>query len=200
MSWPTCWIGPTRRPQAWSEMSKQLWTWRAIDAELAELGRDSLVGELTAAVRSGDQEQLVAAFETPRLDRVEVTGGAGDRRLVGQLDPAGPAELQAAHRGRRDLRRGRRARPIRDLLPAARRRSDPALRAAGRRGRDRLAGALGGTRPSPGLALPPPRAPVEAALPEPHMQAAPMTPALKGADCGRTGAAAGTAKAGAWRG
>lgn len=81
-------------PAGLVEMSKQLWTWRTIDAELAELGHDSLVDEPSAAVRSGDQERLVT-FETPRLTiEVEVTGGAGDRRLVGQLDPAGPAELE----------------------------------------------------------------------------------------------------------
>ncbi len=81
-------------PAALVEMSKQLWTWRTIDAELAELGHDSLVDEPSAAVRSGEQERLIT-FETPRLTiEVEVAGGAGDRRLVGQLDPAGPAELE----------------------------------------------------------------------------------------------------------
>jgi hypothetical protein len=76
------------------EVSKQLWTWRTIDAELAALGHDSLVDEPTAALRSGEQERLVT-FETPRLTiEVEVAGGAGGRRLVGQLDPAAPAELE----------------------------------------------------------------------------------------------------------
>jgi hypothetical protein len=75
------------------EVSKQLWTWRTIDAELAALGHDSLVDEPSPALRSAEQQRLVT-FETPRLTiEVEVADGAGGRRLVGQLDPPGPAEL-----------------------------------------------------------------------------------------------------------
>jgi hypothetical protein len=81
-------------PDRVAEAAQAAFTWRTIDAELAELGHDSLVDEPSAAVRSGEQDRLVT-FETPRLTiEVEVAGGAGDRRLVGQLDPAGPAELE----------------------------------------------------------------------------------------------------------
>ncbi len=81
-------------PPGLVEASKQLWTWRTIDAELAALGHDSLVDEPAPALRSAEQQRLVT-FETPRLTiEVEVADGSGGRRLVGQLDPPGPAELE----------------------------------------------------------------------------------------------------------
>jgi hypothetical protein len=76
------------------ERSKQLWTWRTIDAELASLGRDSLIEGPEPALRSAEQPRLVS-FQTPACTvEVEVADGAGGRRLVGQLDPPEPAELQ----------------------------------------------------------------------------------------------------------
>jgi len=71
--------------------AKAAFTWRTIDAELAELVNDSLVAG--AAVRSTDAARLLT-FETPGVEvEVEVAETGSTRRLAGQLVPATSARV-----------------------------------------------------------------------------------------------------------
>jgi hypothetical protein len=70
-------------------------TWLTIDAELAELAFDSSVDESPVLVRgpSSDEQQLT--FETDRVAvDLQVTGHGASRRIIGQLAPAGVAEIE----------------------------------------------------------------------------------------------------------
>jgi hypothetical protein len=76
------------------EAAKQSFTWRTIDAELAALTHDSLLDEEPVAVRAAAQPRILT-FETDGLTvEVEVDETPGARRLLGQLVPAGPADLE----------------------------------------------------------------------------------------------------------
>lgn len=82
-------------PEALFEAGRAIWSWRTIDAELAELTYDSddavgePAGELVGVRGAGDLRQL--AFEGEGLSlRVEVTPGP-PMRLMGQLTPASGA-------------------------------------------------------------------------------------------------------------
>ena len=71
--------------------AKAAFSWRTIDAELAELVNDSLVAG--AAVRATDAARLLT-FEGPDVEvEVEVAETGATRRLTGQLVPAGGAQL-----------------------------------------------------------------------------------------------------------
>jgi len=75
-------------------------TWRTIDAELAELAYDSALdtGQL-ATVRSAETVRLLT-FETPELTiELEVTAVEGRRRILGQLVPAAPGTIELRHAG-----------------------------------------------------------------------------------------------------
>lgn len=75
------------------------YTWRTIDAELAELAYDSATDSEAALARSADARRLLT-FESPGLSvEVEVTSGAPERRLVGQLVPPQRAEIEIRHSG-----------------------------------------------------------------------------------------------------
>lgn len=77
------------------EAAKGLFTWRTVDAELAALTYDSIEVEPAAAgVRTGGQPRILT-FEADGLTvEVEVDETPGARRLIGQLTPPGPAELE----------------------------------------------------------------------------------------------------------
>lgn len=79
------------------EAGKALFTWRTLDAELAELSYDSVeadAGSEPAAVRATGQPRILT-FEADDLTiEVEVDETPGARRLIGQLTPPGPAELE----------------------------------------------------------------------------------------------------------
>jgi hypothetical protein len=76
------------------EAGKQSFTWRTIDAELAVLTHDSLLDATPVLARSGTQPRMLT-FEAGELTiELEVDSGAGQRRLVGQLLPGWPAELE----------------------------------------------------------------------------------------------------------
>lgn len=76
------------------EAAKDLFTWRTVDAELAELTYDSLLDAAPAAVRAIDQPRILT-FEADGLAiDVEVDAGPTGRRLVGQLVPAQVVELE----------------------------------------------------------------------------------------------------------
>ena len=77
-------------PERCNEAARAAFTWRTLDAELAELMRDS--AELDAgalALRSAATGPRLLSFESPRLAiEAEVTiTGPRERRLVGQLVP-----------------------------------------------------------------------------------------------------------------
>jgi hypothetical protein len=74
--------------------ARAAFTWRTIDAELAALTHDSLLDEEPVAVRAAAQPRILT-FETDGLTvEVEVDETPGARRLLGQLVPAGPADLE----------------------------------------------------------------------------------------------------------
>ena len=66
--------------------------WRDIDAELAELTRDSLTAPPLAAVRGTPPRLLTFATDAVTID-LEVTDETGLVRMLGQLSPANPAEV-----------------------------------------------------------------------------------------------------------
>lgn len=80
------------------EAARGSFSWRTIDAELAELAYDSAVaagGE--ALVRSAGGGRVLT-FESPGLSvEVEVTPSGSGRRLVGQLVPPQPAAIEIRH-------------------------------------------------------------------------------------------------------
>lgn len=78
-------------PEAVLTAARAAFTWRTIDAELAELTADSLLA--AAGVRASQAARLLT-FNAPGVEievEVAVTGGA--RRLTGQLVPVASAEL-----------------------------------------------------------------------------------------------------------
>src|SRR4051812_7867434 len=83
-------------PELVSDGARAAFTWRTIDAERAELMRDS--GELEAgerARRSAGVGPRMLSYESPRLAieaEVSMTGPR-TRRLVGQITPPLPASV-----------------------------------------------------------------------------------------------------------
>lgn len=78
-------------PQAVVEAARAAYTWRTIDAELAELTADSAMA--TAGVRSTSAPRLLT-FEGAGLEvEVEVAQTGSTRHLSGQLVPMGPAQI-----------------------------------------------------------------------------------------------------------
>ncbi|WP_214406141.1 hypothetical protein [Pseudonocardia lacus] len=76
------------------EAAAGLFTWRTVDAELAELDYDSLVAPPELGVRAAGQPRILT-FEAGGLTvEVEVDDVPGARRLIGQLTPPGRADLE----------------------------------------------------------------------------------------------------------
>ena len=81
------------------EQARLALVWRTVDAELAELVFDSSEAGQVALVRGVDQPRLLT-FDAGELSvEVEIAGG----RLVGQLVPAQPAEIELQRRGGQPL-------------------------------------------------------------------------------------------------
>jgi hypothetical protein len=82
------------------EAARQNFTWRTIDAELAELVTDSEQPQGAALIRSTIASVRLLAFATEnlRLD-LEVLAEGSLRRLVGELDPGGPARVVVEYAG-----------------------------------------------------------------------------------------------------
>ena len=75
------------------EAGKALYTWRTVDAELAELSFDSLV-DAGSTTRAGDGPRLLVFAAGEHTVDVEVLDDPTGRRLIGQLSPPGPAEVR----------------------------------------------------------------------------------------------------------
>jgi hypothetical protein len=77
------------------ELAKRLYSLRTLDAELAALTADSAVDPAAVAVRDGGAATRLLTFETPELAiEIEVSGTGRFRRILGQLEPAGPAVIE----------------------------------------------------------------------------------------------------------
>jgi hypothetical protein len=93
-------------PAALLHAAQAAFTWRGVDAELAELAFDSLADrESLALVRGGDEPRLLtfhAADLTIELEirppvREHPPAAGVEHRLVGQLLPPGPARVEVRH-------------------------------------------------------------------------------------------------------
>lgn len=86
-------------PPAVLEAARATFTWRTIDAELAELAFDSTFSDLAlAGVRGGELGPRLLTFEAPQLTvELEVSEVGDARRFVGQLVPPTAAELEIRH-------------------------------------------------------------------------------------------------------
>jgi hypothetical protein len=83
-------------PERLDEAARAAFTWRTIDAELAELMQDSAeVDEAVPALRGAATGPRLLSFESPRVAiEAEVTVlGPRERRLVGQIVPPVAAQL-----------------------------------------------------------------------------------------------------------
>jgi hypothetical protein len=79
----------------------EMFSWRAIDAELAELAFDSASAQATAAVR-GDEPPRLLTFEAAELSiELELTGTAAERGITGRLIPAQRAGIEIRLGGQR---------------------------------------------------------------------------------------------------
>jgi hypothetical protein len=89
-------------PDALVRAAEAAFTWRGVDAELAELAFDSLAerGSL-ALVRSGGEPRLLTFRAADLAIEVEImppaAAGGPHSRLIGQLVPPGPARVQVRH-------------------------------------------------------------------------------------------------------
>jgi hypothetical protein len=78
-------------PSAVVDAARAAYTWRTIDAELAELTADSAMAAV--GVRSSSAPRLLT-FQGPGVEvEVEVAQRGSTRRLSGQLVPVGPAQV-----------------------------------------------------------------------------------------------------------
>jgi hypothetical protein len=86
-------------PSSVVEAAKESYTWRTVDAELAELTHDSLVDRPAVRTR-GAPDRRALTFEAPDLViEVEVSVSGQERRLLGQLVPAQPARIEVRQAG-----------------------------------------------------------------------------------------------------
>jgi hypothetical protein len=71
------------------------YSWRTIDAELAELAFDSLADQDEAALVRGHQQERLLSFRASGLTiEIEITAAGPARRLIGQLVPPQRAEVE----------------------------------------------------------------------------------------------------------
>ncbi|MPZ72796.1 MAG: hypothetical protein GEU74_06115 [Nitriliruptorales bacterium] len=79
--------------------AKALYTWRTVDAELAELTWDSLTDEAALTGVRGTAAPRLLTFQGAgvTLD-LQIEDTRSGRRLLGQLAAQGPAQLEIRHR------------------------------------------------------------------------------------------------------
>jgi len=82
-------------------MAQELFTWRTVDAELAELVADSAEAAAGTLVRGTAASVRLLAFAAARglTLELEVLAEGDARRLVGELSPSGPARITVEHPG-----------------------------------------------------------------------------------------------------
>ena len=80
-------------PEAVLDAAKASFTWRTVDAELAELVFDSASEEL-AGVRSSPAATREMTFRAPGVEIEVAVLSEGSRRIVGQLVPPQRAEIE----------------------------------------------------------------------------------------------------------
>ncbi len=77
--------------------AKASFTWRTIDAELAELSYDSLLAGELAGTRGGAETRTLS-FEFGAVGiEIEVETDGPSRRLVGQIAPGVPESIEVHH-------------------------------------------------------------------------------------------------------
>src|ERR1700759_2796656 len=88
-------------PERLDEAARAAFTWRTVDAELAELMRDSAEADAALALRSVETGPRLLSFESPRVAiEAEVTVlGPRERRLAGQIGPPVAAAVGFARGG-----------------------------------------------------------------------------------------------------
>src|SRR5438045_1899644 len=79
--------------------AKASFTWRTIDAELAELAFDSLLDDDALLVRGADQPRLLTFEGSSVTIELVVVTEADSRRVIGQLVPVQQADVEVVHRG-----------------------------------------------------------------------------------------------------
>jgi hypothetical protein len=82
-------------PERLHEAARAAFSWRTVDAELAELMRDSAEHDPGAPALRGPAARRLLSFESPRMAiEAEVTVlGPRERRLAGQIIPPVPASV-----------------------------------------------------------------------------------------------------------
>ncbi len=80
-------------PASVIDAAKASFTWRTVDAELAELVFDSASEELVG-VRSGAEATRQMTFRAPGVEIEVAVLSEGTRRIVGQLVPPQQAEIE----------------------------------------------------------------------------------------------------------
>jgi hypothetical protein len=86
-------------PSSVVEAAKASYTWRTVDAELAELTHDSLVDQPLARTRGAPDRRALIFEARDLVIEVEVSVSAQERRLLGQLVPAQPAQIEVRQAG-----------------------------------------------------------------------------------------------------
>ena len=78
--------------------ARETFTWRTIDAELAELTYDSLTDEALLAGVRGELQQRMLTFTAPGVTvEIEVSNDGGERRLLGQVVPPAAGDVDVAY-------------------------------------------------------------------------------------------------------
>lgn len=80
-------------PESVIEAAKASFTWRTVDAELAELVFDSAADELVG-VRSAADATRQMTFRAPGVEIEVAVLSEGSRRIIGQLVPPQQAEIE----------------------------------------------------------------------------------------------------------
>jgi len=79
--------------------ARAAYSWRTLDTDLCAPSYDSLLDEALSAVR-GEQDARLLTFATEEVSvDLEVSADGRTRALVGQVTPAGPAEVTIRHGG-----------------------------------------------------------------------------------------------------